>query len=96
MENLTKIKIGQKIYYRGDCANHEHFGTVTDKKIDKWGGRIEITPEIESGAEKYWINLEMISSKDSGNCSTPFVTIEAYNKLRNEKIKSLEAYLKVS
>jgi len=37
------MKIGERIFYIGDMANPEGWGTITDIKDDEWGLRYTIT-----------------------------------------------------
>jgi hypothetical protein len=75
-ENEMKLETGLRIYYTGDMANDEGFGTITELKSDRWGDHVEI--QMDDGRE---INVDeiAISSKYEGHGGTRFVTIEAFN-----------------
>ena len=71
-----KLETGTRIYYGGDMANDEGFGTITEMKTDRWGSHVEIT--MDDGRE---IKVDEIafSSEYKGHGGTRFVTIEAFN-----------------
>ena len=80
-----EIKIGQKIYYRGDMSNQEGIGEVTEIKITKWGETF--STKLEDGRVQNNIPCLMLDNVDTGNGHTRFCTLEAYEKRRAEKIK---------
>ena len=91
---MNNFEIGQRIFNRGDMANIEHFGTITKIIKSKFRDSVEITPD--KGSERkysYIVGMNSISDIDNGNGSTRIVTIEAYNKRRNEQIKKSIEYI---
>jgi len=80
----NEIKIGQEIYYRGDMANAEGFGKITEVIRDKWGDFF--STKLEDGREQKRIPCIMLAEIDTDNGMTRFCTKEAYNKKRQEKI----------
>jgi len=88
---MTDLQTGTRIYYRGDMANIEDFGTITKSYADKWGDFYDIT--LDDGRTFKGIFKIMVHDIDSGNGSTRFVTLEAYEKRQNEQI---EAFIKAA
>ena len=76
------IEVGQKIFNRGDMANHPHFGVVVETENNGWGEQVRI--EVDSDDWDYWVSASSICDVDKGHCGTRIVTIEAYND-RNSK-----------
>jgi hypothetical protein len=89
-ERAEKMEItkGTRIYYGGDMANQEGFGTVVDVTTSRFGTNVKIN--MEDGRE---INIDkiQISEKYSGNGSTRFVREVAYYEWREEQMKRLFA-----
>ena len=85
----SDITVGMAIYYRGDMANSEGFGEVTEVKINKkWGDAVVITMDDERIFE---ISTHIIHEVDSGNCTTKFVTIEAYRAKRKKQLELIKS-----
>ena len=85
----SDIIVGMAIYYRGDMANSEGFGEVTEIKINKkWGDAVVIIIDNE---REFEISPHMIHEVDSGNCSTKFVTVEAYKAKRKEQLELIKS-----
>jgi hypothetical protein len=83
---MQHLAVGTRIYNRGDMANPEHFGTITEVRTDRWGTQYKITPDAESDRISwYWIPAAMFSETDNGNGTTRFVTEAAHNSWRNER-----------
>jgi hypothetical protein len=87
---LNELPIGTRIYYTGDMANIEHFGTITAHKSGRFGDQIEITPDADAERKPYWIPPEMFSVKYLGHGGTRFVTEAAYHAWRESQ---MAAYL---
>tara|TARA_Y100001937_G_scaffold128504_1_gene205508 strand:+ start:1638 stop:1952 length:315 start_codon:yes stop_codon:yes gene_type:complete len=79
MENL---ETGTKIYYTGDMANREGFGTITkvggDRFVSRW---YDIT--MDDGRVFPSLPHTSFSAKFSGGGLTRFVTKQAYQNWRN-------------
>ena len=85
----SDITVGMTIYYRGDIANSEGFGEVTEIKESKmWSDTIVITMDDE---RIFQISPIMIDEVDTGNCSTKFCTIEAYEAKRKEQLELIKS-----
>jgi len=71
------LKVGQKVYNRGDMANIEHWGIITKMTpADRFSDSIEITP-IDDDRGPYSVSSCAISDIDKGNGLTRIVTEEA-------------------
>jgi len=86
MENL---ETGTKIYYTGDMANREGFGTITkvggDRFVSRW---YDIT--MDDGRVFPSLPHTSFSAKFSGGGLTRFVTKQAYQNWRNEQIERMK------
>jgi len=88
-----KYQIGEKIYNRGDMANHPGWFEIVDYKDDDFGKRYDLK-EIEGQQRSINAIPEcMISEIDKGNGSTRFVTEKAYNDFRNKQLEQLQALI---
>jgi hypothetical protein len=77
---------GTRIYYRGDMANRDGFGTVTAQfPSDRFADQIEIT--MDDG-RVISIPDGMVKTQDTGNGLTRFVTYEAYMERRTAEFKA--------
>jgi hypothetical protein len=81
----NKIKIGMKIYYRGDMANIEDFGEITEIIINKWGKFF--STKLEDGREQKKVPFIMMDFVDNGNGRTRFCTLEAYEARRKAQFE---------
>jgi len=79
-------EIGTRVYYRGDMANSDGFGTITSIRSDKYANWTEIT--LDDG-RTLRPNTSMISDTDSGNGLTRIVTLAAYNKRLAEQVNGI-------
>ena len=87
-----KYKVGQKIYYTGDTANHSGWFLITEATNDKWGKSYdmqEVEGELSEGRTKRGIMEIGISDKYDGTGRYRFVTEEAFKTWRNNCIKAL-------
>lgn len=81
------LKVGDRVYYRGDMANPEAWLVVKlVRPADRWGPE-SYDFNVESGGfegqkEIKGIARHMVNAEDSGNGSTRFVTEAAYKALR--------------
>jgi len=90
---IKDVKIGLRVFNRGDMANIEHFGTISKIKSSTWGDDVQIVPDKDScDRSSYWIPAAMIHETDSGNGLTRFVTEAAYNAYRAKKIAELKEF----
>ena len=81
--------VGTRIYYRGDMANREGFGTITAYIPNaRFGGEVGIT--MDDGRYKR-IPPCMIKAVDTGNGLTRFVTIDGYNEYRAQALADMQA-----
>jgi len=74
------LKEGTRIYYRGDMANFEDFGTIKRAYTDRWGSFYDI--DLDDGRKIEALYSLMVDTVDSGNGSTRFVTLDAYKAHR--------------
>lgn len=99
---MNEIKVGTRVYNRGDMANPDQFGTIT--KIE--GGNItiesdntglELYPDVERLAKDkpyvYTVPACMVSTIDKGNGLTRIVTEAAYLAFRKARVDALYASL---
>lgn len=76
-----KFTVGTRIYYTGDMANNEGFGTITNLDSDpQWGNSMTIN--MDDGRVMHRMPPVIFSPVYSGNGSTRFVTEEAYKAWR--------------
>lgn len=86
---MSQITTGTSIYYTGDMANASGFGIVSRVLSDKWGRFVDIA--MHDGREKVRIPVSMIGNKYEGHCGTRFVTREAYEAWRSDRIAESRA-----
>jgi hypothetical protein len=67
---------GTRIYYRGDMANNEGFGTIAKAYTNRWGYFYDL--EMDDGRRFEGTHTIAVHTVDSGNGSTRFVTLDAY------------------
>ena len=84
-------KVGTAIYYRGDMANRDGFGNVVEYiPSAKWGDDVKI--RLDDGREMT-IPAMMVKDTDSGNGSTRFVTLRAYEERRQQYIAEMQEWM---
>ena len=77
---------GQRIYYTGDRANADGFGTITEQHpSDRWADQVTI---IMDDGREIRIPTMAIKTQYSGGYSTRFVTAEAYTEYRTAQFKA--------
>ena len=89
MNKNTKqaVAIGTRIYYTGDMANNEDYGTVTDVVTSgRWGTHHVI--QLDDGRE---LTQTRIGDVYQGHGGTRFVTVAAVNKYWAERVTGYEA-----
>ena len=79
---LKDLPVGTRIYYSGDMANAEAFGTVTKTYSTQFGERLEVA--FDNGKTKI-LSPVYFSPEYTGEGDTRFVTEKAYREYR-EKI----------
>jgi hypothetical protein len=84
----NSLPVGTEIYYGGDMANDSGFGIVFAVTSDRWGQSMEL--HMKDG-RKMHISPACFSDNYSGNGSTRFVTREAYEQYRRERIAAMES-----
>lgn len=90
---LEQLPVGTRVFNGGDMANSEHFGTITEIKKDKWGEKVQITPDADSErTSPYWISVVCFSEVYKGHGGTRFVTEEAHAEFRKEQLDRLTAF----
>jgi hypothetical protein len=78
----VQAEIGMGIYYTGDMANADAFGTVTGIEDTRWGQVIEVTYEdgrVDS------LQAHLIGNVYNGTCNPRFVTRAAYDAFWAER-----------
>lgn len=78
----TKMKVGQEIYYTGDMANREGWGTITQVMPCKFDEFV-YTYEMTDG-RVFNLTPKIIGQKYEGHGGTRFVTLEAYKAWKQE------------
>lgn len=77
LEDLPK---GTRIYYGGDMANMDGFGTIIETISDKWGQFVTI--KMDDGRDIEHLPICAFSPIFKGHGGTRFVTIDAFNAYR--------------
>lgn len=77
LEDLPK---DTRIYYGGDMANIDGFGTIINTEKDKWGEFVDI--KMDDGHDIERLPVCMFSTEYKGHGGTRFVTIKAFNAYR--------------
>lgn len=84
---LTK---GTRVYYNGDMANPDGFGTITEEiPADRFMGE-QVKIELDDGREMT-IAKHMFSKEYKGHGGTRFVTKVAYDAYMQKRKKAIEA-----
>jgi hypothetical protein len=79
---LTDLPKDTRIYYGGDMANQPGFGTITNTISDKWGQFVNI--KMDDGRHINSLPICSFSDEYKGHGGTRFVTVDAYNKYRQD------------
>ena len=83
-----KYQLGQKIYYRGDMANHPGWFEISGIVNNKFCKGYDLK---EIDGDRVFRNVYergIMSELDKGNGSTRFVTETAYNTYREQQFKA--------
>jgi len=86
--NQENLRPGTRIYYTGDMANEEGFGTITSQQEDQFG--IFMTIRMDDGREFKSLTIANFSDEYLGHCGTRFVTKEAYERFHRAAIERLK------
>ena len=87
---MIQLTVGTRVYNKGDMANIDHFGTISDIVTNRWGTEYEITPDPESArTDPYWVAITVFSAKYEGHGGTRFVTEDAYQTWREAEIAKM-------
>ena len=89
---METLNVGTRIFNRGDMANIEHMGTITEVQVSSYGVNYLIAPDIEGEMSceraSYWIPKVCVSPEYKGDGLTRIVTEESYLTWRNERMKA--------
>jgi len=91
MANEIKFEKGMRIYWTGDMANDEGFGTIEVVYENRWGKFVDIA--FDDGRFTQGISQHMFSPEYLGHGGTRWVTADAYKAWRREKMAQLTASL---
>ncbi len=89
--NNENLKVGTRIYYGGDMANDEGFGTITSQQTDKFGEFL--TVEMDDGRVFRSLTPALFSEEYLGHGGTRWVTEEAYREFNRVAIERLNRSL---
>jgi len=81
---------GVKVFYGGDMANREDWGTVTAINSDRWGACVVVA--WDSGRQSS-LSVALFSPEYLGHGGTRFVTQAAYRLWREAQLSSLRRAL---
>lgn len=81
---VSTLIIGTEVFNRGDRANSEHFGIITDIE----DGIVTIQ-EIDDANHTYKVDVYIIDGVDEGHCGTRIVTRAAYRVHREAAIAAM-------
>ncbi len=77
-----------RVFFHGDRANQEGFGSVVETIDNKDGFSVERKVKMDDG-RVFWVSGNSFSDKYEGNGLTRWVTAEAYEKWRQEQLQRL-------
>lgn len=83
---METLKEGTRIYYGGDMANNDGFGTITRAFKDRWGSFYNI--KMDDGREINALHTIAFSKEYKGHGGTRFVTVDAYNAYRRKQFEN--------
>jgi hypothetical protein len=85
---IEQLPVGSRLYYTGDQANEPGHGVITfSGPVGTYGDQVNIL--LDDGRELKGIYACAFSDVYNGNCGSRFVTENAYNAWRQEKLKAL-------
>lgn len=95
VELRPDLQAGTKIYYGGDMANAESHGIITRRYTDKWGTFVDVKlyeprHDGDDGIVRA-LPLCSFSEEYKGHGGTRWVTEEAYQKYRAERVLEFQA-----
>jgi hypothetical protein len=88
------LSVGTRIYYGGDMANPDGFGTITERKEPTKYGGSQVHIAMDDG-RKMWIAEMSFSPEYKGHGGTRFVTEEAYITFHKARIAEFRRNLPV-
>ena len=83
---LDELKEGTRIYYGGDMANSDGFGTIVKSNAEKWGQFVFI--KMDDGRDINRLTIAAFSSQFLGHGGTRFVTLAAYNAFKRKQVEN--------
>jgi len=86
-----QLEKGTRIYYGGDMANDEGFGTITNQLTDQFGDFL--TVKMDDGREFKSLSIALFTEEYLGHGGTRWVTEEAYRKFNQAAMERLEKSL---
>ena len=89
--NKENLKVGTRIYYGGDMANDEGFGTITNYMTSNFG--TFLTVKMDDGREFKSLSTMSFSEEYLGHGGTRWVTEEAYKKFHQAAMERLNKSL---
>jgi len=89
--NQEQLRPGTRIYYGGDMANDEGFGTIMSQQTDKFGDFLSI--KMDDGREFQSLTPALFSEEYLGHGGTRWVTKEAYDRFHRAAIERLKKEL---
>lgn len=88
MTQTTDIQQNDRIYFSGDMANQEGFGSVTAiDRSGRFGDRLTVTMDDE---RTFSLTRSAFSSRYEGHGGTRFVLESAYYEWRAARLAELE------
>ena len=83
-----ELSEGTRIYYGGDMANNDGFGTIVLRiSDDRWNDRVNIL--MDDGRMISHLGVCGFSPVYKGHGGTRFVTIDAYNEYRKNGLAQM-------
>lgn len=76
---------GTRIYYTGDMANQDGFGTVTKTYENKLQRTSFVDVALDDGRKMRGLHTLGFSATYNGTCSPRFTTEAAYNEWRDSR-----------
>lgn len=88
--DTAELPIGTRVFNRGDMANLEHWGTITEIiRSERFYDEYRITPDMNAERSPYTVPLISVYTVDKGHGGTRIVTEKAYNEHRNQQIEQM-------
>lgn len=88
---MVQLEKGTRIYYTGDMANNEDFGTIVKvENHSRWGVSVDI--KLDDGRDIRRLSPLAFSPEYLGHGGTRFVTVAAYNAYRRAQFPECKVY----